>query len=234
MRGRVYTLRLGYGSTGQRTTHRLVAGGYDQTTAWGYTEYGQLKTLTPPGQPTATTLEYNADGLNTGRYAPGLAFTTGFSGVHAPSGLSYGVPALNREYGYEPATGFLNTRIQADSAKAYAYDALGQLSFIKHYTVKSLANDCGQVVEATGEISEPGRGCGGIPGNERGTQPGRGCSGTAVRRCGGRSRAPFRNNGDRAGMGPGLPDVRPQRAYLRRPPRFDASRANDLTNCGDS
>ena len=96
---RVYTQRLGYGSTGQRTTHRLVAGGYDQTTAWGYTEDGQLKTLTPPGQLTATTLEYNADGLNTGRYAPGLAFTTGFSGVHAPSGLSYGVPALNREYG---------------------------------------------------------------------------------------------------------------------------------------
>ena len=93
---RVYTQRLGYGSTGQRTTHRLVAGGYDQTTAWGYTEDGQLKTLTPPGQLTATTLEYNADGLNTGRYAPGLAFTTGFSGVHAPSGLSYGVPALNR------------------------------------------------------------------------------------------------------------------------------------------
>ena len=75
---------------------RFVAGGYDQTTAWGYTEYGQLKTLTPPGQLTATTLEYNADGLNTGRYAPGLAFTTGFSGVHAPSGMSYGVPARIR------------------------------------------------------------------------------------------------------------------------------------------
>ena len=133
---------------------RFVAGSYDQTTVWGYTEDGQLKTLTPPGQLTATTLAYNADGLNIGRYAPGLAFTTGFSGVHAPSGLSYGVPALNREYGYEPATGFLNTRIQADSAKEYGYDALGQLSFIKRSTVTDPANDCGQVVEATGEISD--------------------------------------------------------------------------------
>ena len=117
---RVYSQQLAYAPNGQRRSHRLTYGAYDRSTTLGYDEHACLTSLIDPSGRGPTTLGYNADGLNVSRYAPGLAFQTGFSGVHAPTVLDYGLPGLlNREYACEAKFGFLSDRIRGDAGFAF-------------------------------------------------------------------------------------------------------------------
>ena len=151
---RVYTQQIGYDPGGQRQTHSLTYGAYSKTSRLEYDNRGRLKTLRDPSGLGGTVLGYNSDGLDTSRVGPGLNFVTGFSGVHAPSVLYYGHPSIDREYAYEPKFGFLSDRIRGDTALRYLYDGLGQLETLQRYVVNDPTNQCGRVVEGTGEMGD--------------------------------------------------------------------------------
>ncbi len=151
--GRVYTQHLAYSPESQRLSHQFVYGGNNKTTRWGYDQQGRLDSLTDASGLGATTLGYDAEGGNIARWAPGLTYQTGYSGRHAPSGVYYSVPTLNRSYAYEAGTGFISNRILADSGKEYIYDNLGQLTQVKRYSVTDPTNECAQVAEANGELN---------------------------------------------------------------------------------